>query len=359
MKPKILFVDDEVANLNQFKANFRGNYEVELAETAEKAESIMSQFKPVVLLADQRLPQKSGVELLAWSQLHHPDTVRILVTGYNDQEPLIEAVNKGHIYYYIQKPWNVEQVGALLKRAVEYQFQQNMIRNQNHDLRRMVTEMERFVYSVSHDIRAPLTSVKGLIELIRLEPDKAPEYLNYMDQSIDRLDVFIHKIIDHYRNNKIEQTIRHIDVEQMLELIVDTQVPALVRNDIEVTIDVESQCPLYSDEFRLNIILGNLISNASKFFKSGQNDKKLHLQATISADKAVFTIADNGIGIPEKHLKSVFNLFYKVATENAGSGLGLYLVNEAVKTLGGQIVVSSEPNHSTTFVVTIPNQPNL
>jgi len=123
MKPLLIYIDDEWPNLNQFKANFRQNYDILLADTVEQGIILIKENHPAVVLADQRMHETTGVELLEWTRGYDPDIVRMLVTGYNETRALVDAVNKGSIYHYIQKPWNIDVLSGTLARAVQFHQQ--------------------------------------------------------------------------------------------------------------------------------------------------------------------------------------------------------------------------------------------
>lgn len=355
MKPLLIYIDDEWPNLNQFKANFRQNYEILLADNAELGISLIKQYNPAVVLADQRLNESSGVEILDWCRGYDPDIVRMLVTGFNETRALVDAVNIGRIYHYIQKPWNLDQLSGTLARAVQFHQQQKLIKKQNADLFKLVDELERFVYSVSHDIRAPLMSVLGLIQLIRLEPEAATTYVDLMEQSVNRLDVFIRNIIDHYKNIRTDNAIKQVDLPQLVDLVVESHKQMSDASSVTVSTELVQQATLYSDEFRLNLILSNLLSNAIKYQRSTDEQRWVAITVHVDMNEAVFTVEDNGRGIAEKHMPSIFNIFYRISSDNAGSGLGLYLVKETVAKMNGSVEVSSQPGVGTRFTVKVPN----
>ena len=216
-------------------------------------------------------------------------------------------------------------------------------------------ELERFVYSVSHDIRAPLMSVLGLIQLIRLEPAAATTYVDLMEQSVHRLDTFIRNIIDHYKNLRTDNAIKQVDIDQLLNLVVDSHRQMAENMKVSVEIQVMQEAVLYSDEFRLNLIISNLLSNAIKYHRAAEPNSIVIIAVHVDLAEAVITIDDNGRGIPDKHLASIFNIFYRISGDNAGSGLGLYLVKETVTKMNGSVEVTSQPGVGTRFTVRIPN----
>ena len=118
-KIKVLYVDDEANNLLAFKATFRRVYEVFTASSAVEGLSVLNDNKVHVIIADQRMPQSTGVEFFDVVRTAHPDPVRILLTGYTDAETIIDAINKGQIYRYIKKPWDELELQTTIKNAYD------------------------------------------------------------------------------------------------------------------------------------------------------------------------------------------------------------------------------------------------
>lgn len=115
----ILYVDDEVHNLNAFKASFRRTFNVFTAESAMEAMKILENQPMHIVVSDQRMPVTSGVEFLQSIIPLYPDAIRILLTGYADMSAVIDAINKGQVYLYITKPWQEDELRQNLERAYE------------------------------------------------------------------------------------------------------------------------------------------------------------------------------------------------------------------------------------------------
>jgi FixJ family two-component response regulator len=119
--PRVLVVDDEEAILETMTFTFQDDYEVHTSTDARKALDILDKDGPfAVVLTDQRMPGMSGVEFVAEVFRRHPATVRMILTGFSDIEAIIQAINDGHVYAYITKPWEPEQLKQLMKQAVEH-----------------------------------------------------------------------------------------------------------------------------------------------------------------------------------------------------------------------------------------------
>lgn len=129
-KISILYVDDELNNLQSFKAAFRRDFKVFIASSGMEGLNILSKNEVHVIVTDQRMPGMTGVEFLVKVLEEYKDPVRILLTGYTDINAVIDAVNKGHIYYYLSKPWDEQQLKIVIKNAYEI-FR---LRKENQDL---------------------------------------------------------------------------------------------------------------------------------------------------------------------------------------------------------------------------------
>lgn len=118
-KISILYVDDEINNLNSFKAAFRRDFNVLLASSGQEGLVILETNLVHVIITDQRMPEMTGVDFLIEVLKKYTEPIRILLTGYTDINAVIDAVNKGHIYYYLNKPWDEQQLKVIIKNAYE------------------------------------------------------------------------------------------------------------------------------------------------------------------------------------------------------------------------------------------------
>lgn len=133
-KIQLLYVDDEEENLSSFKATFRRFFDIHTAKSAKEGEQILAKNEIEIILTDQRMPEKTGVEFLESIIEKYPDPIRILVTGYSDIDAVISAVNKGQIYKYIQKPWETDYMKNLIDKAYEVYS----LRKENKELMKTV-----------------------------------------------------------------------------------------------------------------------------------------------------------------------------------------------------------------------------
>lgn len=355
---KVLYVDDEENNLISFKANFRKQYEIHTAASATDALELLNNIPINIIITDQRMPVLSGIEFLERTIEKYPDAIRLLITGQSDIETVIEAINRGQVTKYLQKPWDWEKFRLILDNCSEIYNNRKELKLKNVQLQKSVDELNRFVYSASHDLRSPLMSILGVVELARMEEEMkvAEEYFQIIETSVLKLDKYIKNIIDYYQNTHADEMANAIDFSSLVNEVIDS----LKNQDRSINFETEiAQLEEFvCDEFRLRVILNNLISNAIKYQNPKAETHKVSVSIKISADAATIKITDNGIGILKEHLESIFKMFFRIPNSNAkqGNGIGLYIVKEALERIGGTINVTSELLIGTTFEIVIPNK---
>lgn len=242
--------------------------------------------------------------------------------------------------------------GLLLAGA--YKWRVSRIEAHNQELRKLNAELDRFVYSASHDLRAPLTSILGLVGLSRIDKENTSSYIDLIEKSVRRLDGFINDIIDYSRNARMEVAAESVNFDSIIKDTFDSLQYLDLENKVSRKISITGDGEFISDRRRISIILTNLISNAIKYHNHYQSSPFVEVKVWKDADKALIQVIDNGTGISKEHHDKIFNMFYRGSTNNKGSGLGLYIVYETVQKLGGKISMSSEPGKGSSFEVTLP-----
>lgn len=246
---------------------------------------------------------------------------------------------------------------AFIRDITERKEAEEKLKSQFEALRKANFELDQFVYRASHNLRAPLASILGLINVAQLEklsPDQE-SYWEMVRNSVNRLDVVVQDILAYSSNARTELKISKIDFEEAVNCVLEnfSDFQGLERLTIKSTIDRGS--PFYSDRTRIFIILNNLISNSIKYQDLTKESSYLSLHISTSPKYASINISDNGIGIQKKNLDEIFNMFYRASENSKGSGLGLYITKETIIKLGGTIKVLSEYGNFTTFDITLPN----
>ncbi len=236
-------------------------------------------------------------------------------------------------------------------------YQVKLIHTQKEQLQKANNELDRFVYSTSHDLRAPLSSLMGLINITRnARPEETKLYLNLMDDRIRSMDQFIKDITDYSRNNRQEIKIQEIPLRQLAEDVWETLrfIPGADR--IELSMEMPEGAMVLSDPSRLKIILSNLLSNAIRYHDLGKATPFIRLTARLSEQAFCFTVEDNGQGIEPQYQRKIFDMFFRAHEKSKGSGLGLYIVKETIDKLAGSISVESIPGKGSSFTVRLPLQ---
>lgn len=222
-------------------------------------------------------------------------------------------------------------------------------------LNKTVAKLDRFVYSASHDLSAPLKSVLGLVNIMKLDQEKAyaPGYLNNIENSIKKLEDVIKSLISYSRNNRLEVkkelfNLYNLTTEVMNEL---AYLPGVEVMDIMIKISPAQM--IVTDRQRLKTILHNLINNSIKY--ADFDKSKPSVIVDFDEDEKWFNIwvRDNGHGIEKTQLKKIFSMFYRGTERSKGSGLGLFIVDETIKALKGKIKVNSEAGKGTEFRVSL------
>ncbi len=260
----------------------------------------------------------------------------------------------------------ISTLSFLMFSKVNYKIEQSLRQNQevmlaqNEMLEKANQELDRFVYSASHDLRAPLSSLTGLINLSGMTTDihTIREYHMHMQNRILVMDKFIKEIIDYSRNARVEVLEEKINLRSLIDEVAESLKFVKDSSEILLQNDIDESMELQSDAYRLKVIFSNLISNAVKYHDLRKPDPHIAIVCNKTRDSYVVKIEDNGMGIPAEHVPKIFDMFYRAHENSEGSGLGLYIVKETLSKIGGQITVNSTYGKGSSFSITLPVTPN-
>lgn len=233
------------------------------------------------------------------------------------------------------------------------------LREKNQDLLSINEELDKFVYSASHDLRAPLTSMQGLIELAKIQsdPEQIKVYLQLMEQSLQKQDDFIRDIIDFSRNKRTALTTKDIDLAKVIDDVIQQHMYMEDARGITISKEV-ALTKVRSDELRIKIILNNLLSNAIKYSDPKKDDRAIIIRTQQNNGTFQLQVEDNGLGIRKEDQGRIFDMFFVTNHAHKGSGLGLYITQETVQKLNGKITVESQFGIGTTFSIALPHHGN-
>lgn len=352
----VLYVDDEQQNLNSFRAVFRRRYNVFSALTVPEAFEIIEREEIHVLLSDQRMPEVTGVEFLKQSKERYPNIPRILLTGYTDVEVLANAVNEGDIYRYITKPWDELEIHNGILNAYDAYKAGRSLREKVEELERINDGLNRFVYSLSHELRAPIASASGVLDLVKMDGvfDDEGGYWKLMEACVKKMEYYVNQTVQFYKTARFSMDSEPLHFNEMIQSLLGLHKATGALKDIEVKMDINEEEAFCNDAFRVEIILANLLSNAIKNQRADAADKNITIKVQTSKENATIIIEDNGVGIHSKDLERIFDQFFKGESPD-GLGLGLYILKESLDKLKGTISVESTPGIGSSFRLLIPN----
>lgn len=355
----VLYVDDEQNNLNAFRAAFRREFRIYTAINAVEALKQLKKYPDIkVIIADQRMPDITGVEFFEKVRFIYPNKVRVILTGYSDISAVIDAINKGQVYRFIDKPWNHEMIKNTVANATDIYDTRKNLHDKNESLQKAYNELDKFVYSVSHDLRSPLMSILGIANLAELDVTdaKSLEYFKSVKGMVNKLDGYIHDIINHYKGNLNGEFNDEIDFESIINDIIESIKYHPNAQDVRFEVNVNQTEEFLSNKMNVKTILSNLISNAFKYQRDNEVDKFVKINVEITGGNAKVIVKDNGVGIKKDKVDEVFNMFYRAKRDDSGTGLGLFIVKEAVEKLNGQIDLESDFGVGTEITLTVPNK---
>ena len=348
-----------------------------------KGLDVLTQRDIDLILLDLHLPDGQGVDLVNRLQIDYSDVPIIILTGVDSEEMLgLELVRRGAQDYL---PKNGIATNTLI-RCIRYAIQRHQlsckIQRQAGELQDANAELERFVYLLSHDLRAPLVNLQGFstelqYSLNQLEkildthlPDlssadreqfnrefyqEIPQSLRFIQSATAKMHRLTNAILDLSRLGKKPLRLETIDTKQLVTQCIEPLNHQIHAHNTEITL---AELPaVTADRTDLEHVFGNIIDNALKYL-TPDRPGKITLSASTNSTHTLFSIADNGRGIEHHAAKKVFEIFRRGgnAGDVAGAGLGMAFVQAILKRHGGDIWFDSTPNEGTTFHFTIAHR---
>jgi signal transduction histidine kinase len=261
------------------------------------------------------------------------------------------------------RDWTTAERGALqaaasmIGSAIERQNAEDRLQQQYEELQKTNHELDSFVYSVSHDLRAPLLTILGLVNIAEKDdqPGNWPVYLQHIRSSINRLDNFIKEILEYSRNSRTDIEPEKINIRDWFHQALSSAWPPDAEIQFEEKYET-TPLPVFIDRNRLLIILNNILSNAYRFRDPRKTKCQVTVNGIVNEREMLLTIEDNGIGIDTPNLSRVFEMFYRATDQSPGSGLGLYITKETVLKLKGTIRIESAIGEFTRVEIRLPVQ---
>ncbi len=341
-----------------FKASLRMDYKVLTALDAPEALALLKTHPEIrVVFCDQRMPNKTGVDFFEEIRISFPLPVRVMLTAFTDVQDIVAAINRGNIFRFVKKPWTLADIIGAIEEANKFYVANSMLAVKNDELRKAYDELNKFAYSVSHDIRGPLSGILGAIDLANDIDDheEMKKMLVLMKKSVKKMDDYVLSMHDYYSLQRGELKITEIDFNHVAEEMKAIYNVLSKVNDVKFTVSVKQSENFRSDYAPLLLIVNNLLSNAFKYQEKDSEIRSVELTIEVEKNEAIIYVKDTGVGILESHVGEIFKLFYRSNAVEVGSGFGLYNVRSAIIKLNGTIDVKSSLGEGTTFKVSIPS----
>lgn len=367
MKHTILCVDDEADNVDALERLFRTKYKVLKATSGSDALKILDKNRVTLIISDQRMPKMTGVEFLTKSLTTHPDAIRILLTGYADIEVVIEAINSGQIYRYVNKPWDpVDLVNTVDKAVERYELGQELM-EKNRALQEALDELQtldqaknQFMVLVNHELKTPLTTMLSFADLLgetKLDVDQQ-RYLSRIRTAATRLQDMINDSLElvSAETKQTKLDLKSLAAKSVLsdKLLTEPVLKIATDRHISIQFDVENQ-KFIGDEKILKNVIRRLAHNAVKFAEI--NSEIQITGKTINGGLYRISIENRGPAIDEKKIQNLFKPFTlneNTLNHSVGTGLGLSICNALLKLQDSKLELLSKPGKVTaTFAIGI------
>ena len=399
-QPKVLVVDDEESVVVTIKAILQlDGYNVATTTSGKQARKMVRETEYDLVLTDLRLEDGDGLDVLKTVRESYPETVTIMLTGYASLESAIQALRAG-AYDYLVKPSEVEELRATVARGIERRRLGQELRLRaaelaelNASLQKRVDEAtaelkeryeqlkeldrmkSQFLSIASHELKTPITAMSGFLQvalrrvrrLSQGEGAAAPvaeglrgitEQLDVVYRQTGKLARLVDELLDVSRiqTGRIEFRYGDVDLSELANEVATRM--QLTTTTHEITVRRDSENVVTADRDHLEQVLNNLLTNAIKYSPSGG---AITIEVRPDDGGVRLSVTDQGIGIPDQELESIFGLFYRspdrAARDAAGMGLGLYISREIVVRHGGRIWAESGGVKGSTLNVVIPRVP--
>jgi len=357
---KILLVDDDKLVIDSFERAFqehRNDFIIEKTTDSTQALKLIEKNPYDIIITDLVMPGVDGIQLLKEAKEIQPEAEIILITAYSSYSGAIDAMYFGACDY-ISKPINFSDLKVRITRALN---KRKAIIEKNNK----ILEMERLFYTIAHDFKATILSIKSFSEILekeyiaKLNNEECHFLISRINANVSIMESITEGLLEYSKIGKLEEEWGKIHTEALVREIADNYSPALKEHNI--TLKVETPLPdVYFYERGMRRIFSNLIDNSIKY---AQPDIPSHIKIGISPAEDVssakychFYIEDNGIGIEPNNLELIFEPFQR-ENSNAhkqGYGIGLAIVKKILETAHCSIKVKSIKNEKTVFHFTLP-----
>lgn len=363
--PRLLVVDDESAQMTALCTVLEGEgYETTGFTSAHKALEAMATREFDLLLTDLRMPEMDGIELLGAARAIDPNLVGIVMTGHGAIDTAVQAMKAGALDYVL-KPFKLSAVTPVLERAfrvrrlsIENEQLQQRVLQRTQELEAANKELEAFVYSVSHDLRAPLRAVTGFADILVEDhsaqlSEEGRRHLHTVVTSGRRMEQLIEDLLALSRLGRQRLSKHPMSMKKLVETVV-----ADIRRDQpgrEVELRMGNLPDCSGDLSLLQQVLVNLLSNAWKFTRD-RSPAIVEVGCREEGNELIYFVKDNGAGFDMKFADRLFGVFQRLhrMDEFEGTGIGLSIVQRIMQRHGGRAWGEGKLGEGATFFFSLP-----
>lgn len=352
----ILYVDDERSNLIVFEATFEDDFRIHLASSAAQALEIVEELPIPVVIADQRMPDMTGVEMFALIRRKHPHIQRVILSGFAESDSIISAINEGQVFQFVRKPWQRPELLAVIRRAME--AHDMALENTSLMERLLVSEqcalLGRATADIAHEMGSQL-NVLPLIEMVEDDFSQYPQLLQMAEiarGSYDRLRGLVDEIKSIVRQERTEVNLQLVSLADVIRELLSFLRFNRSFPSSAIVADLRCDPTILGNKLKLHQVLMNLVNNAKDAIE-GQPNGRIAIHLRCYKGRVDLSVADNGSGIPKAIQEKIWEPFFSTKGSR-GTGLGLDLVKRLVEAQYGTIQMTSEPGQGTEFTLSFP-----
>ncbi len=352
-RPKVLVADDEQVIRNLFE-RFLGKqgYSVSTAADGLSTLNEIEKNNYDMLILDLKMPKMEGIKALKAIRQLNKDLIIIIITGYATVDTAKEAIRQG-CFDYITKPFNIKDVNIIIKRA----FDMRRLVEEKRKLKEKLETAQRLASlaqmgaGVAHEVNTVLTSIKLFLEMLKPklpELKKEGKDIDLILSEIERCEKLIVRFLSFAKPEKAE--FFKTDINKIIKRSLRFFRYKLIKQKITVVTKQTKDMPaILCDPIQIEEVFLNIFSNSIDAMAGGG---RLAVRSGVLGEKAVITIKDTGIGIPEEHMKKLYNPFF--TTKPRGTGLGLSIVHRIISEHKGIVEIISEENKGTSVRIELP-----
>ncbi|GAA5036511.1 hypothetical protein GCM10011506_30320 [Marivirga lumbricoides] len=257
--------------------------------------------------------------------------------------------------YQLELSYSVAIIDFLLLSLIGIGMVIWLLEDERTTLEKTNRELDSFLYSTSHDLRAPVASLLGLINIARhdVKEESGKKYIDMMEDRVRKLDDIFSDILNYSRNIKTEIHLKTFRLGEMIEDVIADLKFNQGADSIRLDYDEQIHHVLRTDYYQLKVVISNLLSNAVKYHDATKPDQYIAIRFERMDRNIQISVEDNGKGIAKESQHKVFDMFYRATSEAEGSGLGLFIVKQALEKINADILLKSELGRGSTFKVII------